>query len=279
MQKEFVRYIGLRFKKARLHSWAKERYIDAENRAENYVKMQYSKMNNLTGMTAEEFNLIQSEFNFEPHYFLIMQMLNEYTLASPNYDAINRSVELFKSAGANVKYDDVCFEFELDDLKFLAIKLSNYFPYVVKHLADIETIQRKGKCHPYSVVVATLLERYRGDNKYKIYLATDRIYQLSNKSRYLHSWVEIEDGENSFVVDATKNLVMDRNAYYEINHIGSPEKVDSISLARDYKKVRKLTDYDGFLVKVYYENAENGRILYDALVERGEIDESAPMSN
>ncbi len=279
MQKEFIKYIGLRFKKAKLHSWAKERYVDAENRAEDNVKFNYSKMKDLKTMSTEEFNSIQSEFNFEPHYFLIMQMLNEYTLSSPNYNAINQSLELFRSAGANINYDDVCFEFELEDLKFMAIKLSHYFPYVITHLTDIETRERKGKCHPYSVVVATLLERFRGNNKYKIYLATDRIYQLSNKSRYLHSWVEIEDGENSFVVDATKNLVIDKNAYYEINHISNPEKVDSIQLAKDYKKVRNLTNYDSFLVKVYYENAENGRILYDALIERGEIDESAPMSN
>ena len=32
--KEFIKYMGLRFKKAKLHSWAKERYVDAENRAE-----------------------------------------------------------------------------------------------------------------------------------------------------------------------------------------------------------------------------------------------------
>ncbi|MBQ4541545.1 MAG: hypothetical protein IJA23_01695 [Clostridia bacterium] len=279
MQKEFVKYMGLRFKKAKLHSWAKERYVDAENLAEDNVKFYYSKMKDLKTMSTEEFDSIQSEFNFEPHYFLIMQMLNEYTLAEPNHNLILDNADLFRSLGAKINYDDVCFEFELEDLKFMAIKLSHYFPYVMTHLTDIETRERVGKCHPYSVVVATLLERFRGNNKYKIYLATDRIYQLSNKSRYLHSWVEIEESENAFVVDATKNLVMDRSAYYEINHVESPEKVDSVQLARDYKKVRKLTDYDAFLVKVYYENAENGRLLYDALVKRGEIDESAPMSN
>ena len=279
MQKEFVRYIGLRFKKARLRSWAKEKFVDAENRAETYVRMQYSKMKNLSLMTDEEFNAIQNEFNFEPHYFLIMQILNEYTLKSPNHDVINQNVELFKKLGAKINYDDVCFEFELENLKFMAIKLSNYFPYIMTYLTDIETRDRHGKCHPYSVVVATLLERLRGNNKYKVFLATDRIYQLSKKSRFLHSWVEIEEGENAFVIDATKNLVIDRNAYYEINHISKPERVNSIQLAQDYKKIRKLTEYDDYLVKVYYENAENGRILYDALVERGEIDESAPMSS
>ena len=34
MKKSFVRYIGLYFKKARLHSWAQEKYVNAENRAE-----------------------------------------------------------------------------------------------------------------------------------------------------------------------------------------------------------------------------------------------------
>ena len=168
MQKEFVRYIGLRFKKAKLHSWAKERYVDSENRTEDNVEFYYSKLKDLSLMTDEEFNAIQNEFNFEPHYYLIMQMLNEYTLTDSNHNFILDNADIFRSMGAKINYDDVCFEFELEDLKFMAIKLSQYFPYVMTHLTDIETRERKGKCHPYSVVVAMLLERYRGENKYKI---------------------------------------------------------------------------------------------------------------
>lgn len=279
MQKNFVRYIGLRFKKSRLHSWAKEKYVNAENRAEDYVRINYKKLSDLSKFSAEELSLIQNEFNFEPHYFLIMQMINEFTLKEPNFDILNYNAELFRSVGAKVDFNENCFNFEFDDLKFRALKLSQFFPQVMTVLTDIETRNRAGKCHPYSVVVANFLESTRDDDKYKIHLATDRIYQLSNKSKYLHSWVELEDGEKTFVIDPTKNLVIDRNAYYEINHVQNPEKIDSKTLLYDYKKIRKLTEYDEFLVKVYYENAENGRILYDTLVERGEIDESAPMSN
>ena len=279
MQKNFVRYIGLRFKKSRLHSWAKEKYVNAENRAEDYVRINYKKLSDLSKFSAEELSLIQNEFNFEPHYFLIMQMINEFTLKEPNFDILNYNAELFRSVGAKVDFNENCFNFEFDDLKFRALKLSQFFPQVMTVLTDIETRNRAGKCHPYSVVVANFLESTRDDDKYKIHLATDRIYQLSNKSKYLHSWVELEDGEKTFVIDPTKNLVIDRNAYYEINHVQNPEKIDSKTLLYDYKKIRKLTEYEEFLVKVYYENAENGRILYDTLVERGEIDESAPMSN
>ena len=37
--------------------------------------------------------------------------------------------------------------------------------------------------------------------------------------------------------------------------------------------IRKLTDYDYFAVKVYYENPERGRKLYKKLVSIGEIEE------
>ena len=279
MQKSFVRYIGLRFKKARLHSWAKEKYVNAENRNEAYVRMNYQKMSDLNNMSQEEFNSILNEFNFEPHYFLIIQMLNEFTLQEPNFHIINHSAELFRNAGAKISYNENSFEFELESLKFKAIKLSQYFPAVIAYLPDIETRNRTGKCHPYSAVAARLLESVRDDNKFNIYLVTGRIYQLSNKSKYLHSWVELEDGEKTFVIDPTKNLVIDRNAYYEINHVQNPEKINSKDLIRDYNKIKKLTEYDEYLVKVYYENAENGRILYDTLVERGEIEESQPNSN
>ena len=37
--------------------------------------------------------------------------------------------------------------------------------------------------------------------------------------------------------------------------------------------IRALTDYDGYAVKVYYENPERGRRLYKKLVELGEIED------
>ena len=43
---------------------------------------------------------------------------------------------------------------------------------------------------------------------------------------------------------------------------------------RDYDLIRKLTDYDDYAVKVYYENPERGRKLYEKLVEIGEIVEN-----
>lgn len=270
MQKSFVRYIGLRFKKARFHSWAKKRYIDAENRAEEYVRLKYSKMKDLNTMSTEEFDSIQNEFKFEPHYYLIMQMLNEFTLAEPNFETINSTASLLNGI-ANIIYDDNSFVFDAEGLTFIAKKLTHEFPELKRYLTDIENRTRVKKCHPYSVVLANFLEINNSDNACKISLVTDRIYQLSHKAKFLHSWVEVEIDGNCYVLDSTKNLIIDRDAYYEICHVQQPEKVDSKQLLKDYKLIRKLTDYDEYLVKVYYENAENGRVLYDTLVERGEI--------
>ncbi len=279
MQEGYIRYIGLRFNKTKLYNWAKRRYVEEETQADKRVREEYSKMKDISQLSPEEYAKIQNEFNFEPQYYLLMNMIEEFTLADSNFESINATASLFDGL-ASIMYDNNYFSLTAEDASFTAKKLSHEFPEIKKYLTDIEKPNRIGRCHPYSVVLVALLAKdNHGDNSCKISLATDRIYQLSHKAKILHSWVEVEIDGKVFVLDASKNLIIDKDAYYEICHVNEPEKVDSIQLLKDYKMIRRLTDYDEYLVKVYYENAANGRLLYKTLVEKGEILENAPASN
>lgn len=276
MDKNVLAKIVKKYNKTKLHNWAKLKYIDTEFQKQADMIENYLNIANISDTSSHEFQAIQKRYNFEPHYYLITKMLSEFSKQKPDYKTIDQYAALFKNMYVKIDYDNTNFLFDSDDLKFNAMKLSNVVPEVKLLIPEIETDDRMGKCHPYSVMLAMFFDENRFMNDATIELATDKIYQLSNKSKYLHSWVEIDSGNNSVVLDATKNIIIEKDAYYEINHVTNPEKVNSKQLLLDYPMLQKLTKYDDYLANVYYENAENGRMIYDMLVKKGEIIEKQP---
>lgn len=129
---------------------------------------------------------------------------------------------------------------------------------------------------PYGVLTALC---YRNNKNFETHFVTGRIYQLSPKAKYLHSWVEISDKKEEFVIDPTRNAVYSKEAFYYINHVGETARVHSKVLSEDYDMIRTLTDYDNYAVKVYYENPEKGRVLYKKLVSIGAIEEAPQKQN
>lgn len=276
MEKEVLERIVNKYSKTKLHNWAKLKYVDSEVCLQNMIMKKYEKILNLKDNGGVEFDKLQAEYNFEPKYYIIMQMLSQFSLNNPNYKMINDNIKLFNNTSVKIDYDNTVFLFNSDELNFSAMKMANVIPEVKQVIPDIESASRVGKCHPYSVLLAMFLDNFNLTSGADIYLATDNIYQLSQTAKYMHSWVEICLFGKEYVFDATKNLIIDKNAYYEINHISNPEKVNSKQLLLDFPKIKKLTEYDSCLANVYYENAQNGRMVYDTLVKRGEIIEKQP---
>ena len=279
MENELIGYLGKDFQKEKLIRWAKFKYYEEEYCSNERVRNAYVKLKDIGDFSSSEAIELIHEYDFEPHYDLIMKMLTEFTFSNPDYELIDNAVDAFRDSNIHVIYDSKMLIFNAADLSFTAEKLSNRYPEILRFLDDIETRERQGKCHPYSLLLALDLQMNGLSEYFDVHLVTDRIYELSRKSKFLHSWVEIENGNIALVFDPTRNLVVDRDVYYEICHVKTPEKVKSKQLVEDFPKVRKLLEYDSFLVKVYYENAEDGRMLYDKLVEFGEIKENQPCSN
>ena len=270
----FVRFPFIKFEKAKLYSWAKEFYINSENRAESEVKEAYK----LCGKYIEEGNHEKAEelrviYDFQPQYDIIFELMKNFTLKEPNAEVHRTYAEILESAGCRIETDGEVLKIFDEEKVIVAKKFSNLEPHILKILPDIDRPERGGKCHPYSVLTAMM---YKNNADLKTHLVTGRIYQLSHKFKYLHSWVEVVVGDTVYVIDPSKNLVIDRNSYYEINHVQGTERISAVQVDEDYKKIRKLTDYDGYISKVYYENRANGLKLYKKLVKLGEISEAEP---
>lgn len=276
MNKNFVKFPFMRFKKQNVIQWVASKYFDGEVSRQMQVNQAYeacAKCIELGDDAALE--RIQLKYEFEPHFDLMNEAIKSITLKNPELHLFYNCVELLSEAGIIFELNQNKIIITAGDEVFDVYKFSTVEPKIKNKIKDLEEKTRSGKCHYYSELVAL----YYLDKNIETEFVTGRIYQLSKIANYLHSWVEIKYGEKTYVIDASKNIVIDKDLYYLINHVEDPERIHAKVLKEDIPLIRKLAGVDYRLAKVYYDNAENGRRLYNELIRMGEIkEESVPGS-
>lgn len=270
--KNFIKFPFIKFKKAKLHSWAQNKYIEDEKRRQEEVEEAYR----ICGKYIEHGEVEKAQelidfYNFDPLNEAIFEVIKRFTLKEPDYEGIKTYSDILALAKIFVEITEHELFFKSDYLNFSVKRFSEIRPEILKVLKDIDTVERGGRCHTYSVLS---LLNYCKEPSVEVFMVTGRIYQLSPNANYLHSWLEIVDGDTVKVIDCAKNAVMDRDYFYEVNHVSRVERVHSSTIVADYKLIRRLADYDPVVSKVYYENVIRGRKLYRYLVDVGEIKES-----
>lgn len=267
--KNFIKIPYIKFRKSWLHNWAKWKYITQENKKQDKAKKEYMKYTSLVlAGKKKKANVCNDKFSFDPLAYILSALVSEFTYKEINKENFEPLVQALAGAGISVQIiSDIMFV-SSNEFSFCVKKLSLFEPRIKDKLKDIEIEDRSRKCHPYGVVTALYFDKLK---EYETKLVTGRIYQLTPKAKYLHSWVEIKDNENTFVVDPTKNAVYLKDIFYDINHVGEVAILSADEVKRDYDIIKSLTDYDNYAVKVFYENPERGRMLYKKLVSAGEI--------
>jgi len=269
--KNFLKIPYVKFRKAGLHNWAKWKYITRENKSQEKVDRTVLKCSTLysQGRNSEALRLANS-YSLDPVANTLYNIIKAFTYREIDMIAISQMIDSLAKCGVEAKIEGDVLHISSENLNFKVVKFSRYEPKILLQLRDIEEPSRGGKCHPYGVITTLC---YKNNKNFETHFVTGRIYQLSPKAKYLHSWVEISDGKDEFVIDPTRNSVYSKDAFYRINHVGETSRLHSKVLSADYDMIRALTDYDSYAVKVYYENPERGRALYKKLVALGEIED------
>ena len=269
--KSFVNFPYIKFSKAKLHNWAKKKYITSENKKQDRVESSFLKFATLYATQKDkQAKFLDKIYDFDPVSSTLYNLIKVFTYKKVDSVSIDYLIESLALVGVNVKIINNELVIESEDLNFKVSKFSELEPEILKKLSNIEEPTRGGRCHPYGVITALY---YNKCKDFETYLVTGRIYQLSPEAKYLHSWVEISTDKGVFVIDPTRNAVYPKEAFYSINHVGKTARLSSDEVKKDYDMIRMLTDYDNYAVKVYYENPERGRKLYKKLVSLGEIEE------
>lgn len=115
----------------------------------------------------------------------------------------------------------------------------------LKQDSEIETDDREGKCHTKSIEIS---ERLGIIND----IVTGYIFGYSDKAKYLHSWVEFSEKGKEFVIDYTKNIMINKEAYYKLMHVIPLSRISDTNIKEDKKILFKhFSKLGQFNIKEY----------------------------
>lgn len=120
------------------------------------------------------------------------------------------------------------------------IEFSKISNKIKEMIPFIETDGRMGKCFDLSYLTCINLGK---PNE----LVTGHIYGYSDKSPFLHSWVETTLKGKEYVIDATRNAIINKEGYYLLKHAEPIAKISDDTIRQDIHK------YKGILNKISAE--------------------------
>ena len=124
-----------------------------------------------------------------------------------------------------------------------AIQFSSVAPEVKNLFPFIESDKRFGNCYDFAYNISLNLGV---PNQ----IVTGYIYGYSDKSKFLHSWVESTIDDEEYVIDGTLNAMINKDGYYLMQHAKPITKISDSVLKSDIKN--HLDVMQTMPMEVYY---------------------------
>lgn len=119
-----------------------------------------------------------------------------------------------------------------DDSKLIFMRLTDLFEGLEKQAPDLLTEERYGRCHLNSFLISAGLDLPHC-------LCSGLCSNQSNRRQFLHSWVEFNYNDNTYVIDYTHNAVINKSGYYKLFSPEQVVKIDGNQVQADEKLIRK----------------------------------------
>lgn len=123
------------------------------------------------------------------------------------------------------------------------IKFSSIVPKVKELFPFIENNHRFGKCFDFAYNISLYLGL---PNE----IVTGYIYWYSDKSKFLHSWVETKINSEEYVIDGTLNAMINKDGYYLMQHAEPITRISDLTLKSDLENYLEIVQSIPF--EVYY---------------------------
>lgn len=146
--------------------------------------------------------------------------------------------------GENTKFGIPEVAIQTTDGLICAMRFSTYKPKIKKIIPEIENESRFGNCYKYAYYISLGLPLPNN-------LTTGYIYGYSDKSKFLHSWIETTINEEEYVIDATLNAIINKEGYYLIQHAKPINKINSQTFREDLNNY-PIIDNKNIPLEVYY---------------------------
>ncbi len=119
--------------------------------------------------------------------------------------------------------------------KFRAMRFSEVCPQMLEILPELETDGRMGQCFYLAYEIMRHLSN-------RCEVVTGYTFGYTDKSKFLHSWVEIKLRGKTYVIDGTNNLLIDKEGYYTIRHAVPITKISRKTFESDIKNHKDIVE-------------------------------------
>lgn len=197
--------------------------------------------NILKNGTHEEFINFKKENNIREDFvdeMNIYGLIFQSTLRNPDIEYTRNIIFYLKNQSKFVK--DVGYKFnekyntnelfiDTEKGKITTLLFSDVIPNALKFYPILDTKKRANSCFSDSKNVALNL----GIN---CDVVTGFVTGYTDKSTYLHSWVETKLHNKDVVIDYTLNAIINKEGYYLFRHVKLINKINSEQIIKDYEK-------------------------------------------
>lgn len=151
---------------------------------------------------------------------------------------------------------------EKDMPDIVVTRLSDFIPDLKKD-NNLGNWDRQGQCHTQSKEISLRLD-------FPNEVVTGYFHAMSDKARFLHSWVEFSKDGKDYVIDYTMNAVMNKKGYYFIRHVQELCRISDTDILSDidlFSHLRGLNikEYMVFRHEMARELEKNAPIFKKAL--------------
>lgn len=149
---------------------------------------------------------------------------------------------------------------ETNDGIIQAIPFSLFFPKIKKKFSYIEDNRRFGNCYDFVYHISL---HFGFPNQ----VVTGYIYGYSDKSMFLHSWIETTINGEEYVIDGILNAMINKQGYYFMQHAKPITKIDERQFRCDIKNYMKQIQaifpevYFVFRDEIIHDLEKNQRIF------------------
>lgn len=174
---------------------------------------------------------------YEVDYMIYLLIFNQtllnksQTVVNSLYSYIRSNKDYVKNMyfRENKKWNTTEFVIDTTKGEVRTMILSDTMPELLNYFKELMTIERANTCFSNSRNLSMVLGF---DND----VVTGIVHGITDKSEYLHSWIESKINGEDVVIDFTMNVVINKEGYYRFRHAKEIERINTDTLKDDYKK-------------------------------------------
>ncbi|MBE5735394.1 MAG: hypothetical protein E7361_03000 [Clostridiales bacterium] len=219
------------------------------------IKSRYLSDQKTSGIVGA-IKVVSSDFDYKKNN--LVMLIEDFTKAEEHRDNdYNRLLKRCKNIDyvSDIREEDGRLIIDTDNEMIKVRPMTDVFDCNEEGKDRLLSNRRYGHCHWDAIHIA---EDVLEENNDKWCVATSMLNPVSKKMRFLHSWVELDQGDKVLCIDFTRNLIMNRDVYYSFYDVDKDvSRVSAGTIKQDIDLIEYGCDKHYCFVKFYLDDRDN----------------------